>query len=136
MMKEPGVRSREAEEAIPPRPPAPDFRPPLRRRVYQVLEGRRVGNTAGRVVDGALVVLIILSILAAVLETVGSVATAYRDLLANVEAVCGIAFTVELLLRVWVCTEDRHNRFRHPLRGRLRYVLTPLGLIDLISALP
>ncbi|MEG4115587.1 potassium channel family protein [Microcoleus sp. Pol12A6] len=37
-------------------------------------------------------------------------------------------------MRLWVCTVD--SRYTHPLWGRLRYGLTPLSLIDLISILP
>lgn len=110
--------------------------PSWRRRVYEVLEGTRVDNPAGRALDAALIGLIILSVAAAVLETVESIAAEYEALLVGAEAVGGVVFTIESLLRIWVSPEDRRNRFTHPIRGRLRYVLTPLGLVDLVAALP
>jgi voltage-gated potassium channel len=116
--------------------PSAVHRSSLRRRVYEVLEGSRVDNPAGRVVDGALIVLVIISVTAAVLETVASTVARYESLLVDAEAACGIIFTIETLLRIWVSPEDRRNRFTHPIGGRLRYMLTPIGLIDIVSALP
>ena len=43
---------------------------------------------------------------------------------------------VEYLLRVWACTLDDSGLYSHPLRGRLRFMLTPLNLIDLAVILP
>jgi voltage-gated potassium channel len=43
-------------------------------------------------------------------------------------------FSLEYLLRIWACVCD--SRFRHPFFGRLRFMLRPLTLIDLISILP
>ena len=48
----------------------------------------------------------------------------------------GLAFTLEYLLRIWVCVDDRHGRYSQPLAGRLRYMLTPVALIDLLAILP
>lgn len=54
--------------------------------------------------------------------------------MANIEIVSSLIFTIEYILRLWLSTVDR--RYSHPLWGRLRYALTPLSLIDLISILP
>ena len=43
---------------------------------------------------------------------------------------------VEYLLRVWACTLDDSGLYSHLLRGRLRFMLTPLNLIDLAVILP
>lgn len=108
----------------------------LKRRIYHLLEGPRAGNTTGRALDAALIVLILLSVAAALFETEPDITSRYQNLLIYAEALCGIAFTLEYLLRVWVCTEDRLNRYTHPWHGRLRYMLSTLALIDLVSALP
>jgi voltage-gated potassium channel len=44
------------------------------------------------------------------------------------------AFTLEYVLRLAACTAD--TRYRHPVAGRIRYALTPLLLLDLLSFLP
>ena len=43
-------------------------------------------------------------------------------------------FSVEYVLRLWSCTTN--PRYAHPVRGRLRFLLSPLGLIDLLAILP
>ena len=45
-----------------------------------------------------------------------------------------VVFTAEYLLRIWSCDVD--PRYRGAFLGRLRYVLTPLALIDLLVILP
>lgn len=41
---------------------------------------------------------------------------------------------MEYTLRVWVCTF--HLEFNKPITGRIKYILTPLALIDLLVLLP
>jgi len=43
-------------------------------------------------------------------------------------------FTIEYLLRVWSCTEEK--KYHSPFLGRLLFILTPLALIDLVAILP
>ena len=43
-------------------------------------------------------------------------------------------FAVEYLVRLWVITAN--PRFSQPLTGRIRFVLTPMAIIDLIAILP
>jgi voltage-gated potassium channel len=49
------------------------------------------------------------------------------------DAVFGVAFTVKFALRLWCVGESSHYR---GLRGRLRYALSPIALIDLIAIAP
>lgn len=50
------------------------------------------------------------------------------------EAVSIYLFTFELLIRIWACTED--ERFRHPVKGRLKFCMQPLTLLDIAAVLP
>ncbi|KAE8916113.1 hypothetical protein PF010_g1274 [Phytophthora fragariae] len=43
-------------------------------------------------------------------------------------------FTVEYVLRLWSCVEDA--RFTHPICGRLKWMLRPMSVIDLVVLLP
>ncbi|HTH16810.1 MAG TPA: ion transporter, partial [Magnetospirillum sp.] len=45
-------------------------------------------------------------------------------------------FSVEYLLRLWTAVELEDSRFRHPLWGRLRWAVSPMAIIDLLSVLP
>jgi len=52
----------------------------------------------------------------------------------TLEVVSVAVFTLEYLGRAWWAVED--PRYRHPVWGRLRYLVTPLALIDLVAILP
>ncbi len=43
-------------------------------------------------------------------------------------------FTIEYLTRIWVCVES--NSYSNDWRNRLRYMFTPLALVDLLAILP
>jgi hypothetical protein len=43
-------------------------------------------------------------------------------------------FTIEYVLRMWLCTENAS--YRHPLSGRIKYFFTPFAIIDLIAIAP
>jgi voltage-gated potassium channel len=43
-------------------------------------------------------------------------------------------FTVEYLLRVYSCTAD--ESYSHPVWGRVRFVLSPMAIIDLLAVAP
>ena len=47
-----------------------------------------------------------------------------------------LLFTLEYGARVWAAVEREGGRYTAPVRGRLRYMLSPLALIDLIAILP
>ena len=106
----------------------------LKQRVHELLAVSAEDNPHSRAVDLAILGLIFLNILALVLETVDPV---YRqnpaafDLFENISLVI---FSVEYLLRVWSCTTlPTHG---HPLGGRIRFIFTPLAIIDLLAILP
>ncbi|MEL6795265.1 MAG: ion transporter, partial [Planctomycetota bacterium] len=59
---------------------------------------------------------------------------AYADAFRVFESVSIAAFTVEYLVRLWSCTAD--PRYAGPLTGRLRWMLSPMALIDLAAIAP
>ena len=83
-----------------------------------------------------LMAIILLSVGADILSTVESISVRWRSLLRFIEIFSISVFTVEYALRLWVCVEDRAGRYDHPVRGRLRYALTPLSITDLVAILP
>ncbi len=110
--------------------------PTLRARIYELLEDDEWPHAASRWVNRGLVTLILISVAAAVLATVPELARDWAGVLRAVEILCVGLFTVEYGLRVWVSVEDRAGRYEQPFWGRLRYMATPMALIDLLAILP
>lgn len=106
----------------------------MRARVYGVTSDKWGGGRIGLTFDITIVSLILLSIIATVLESVESLGVRYANWFGAFEVFAVSVFTVEYLLRVWSCTAD--PRYAHPVRGRLRFVVSPMALIDLIAILP
>ncbi len=78
--------------------------------------------------------LIALNILAVVLETVEMFREPYAKAFRVFELFSVTVFAVEYLIRVWIANLDA--RYQHPLSGRIRYMFTPMALVDLIAILP
>ena len=104
-----------------------------RRQLYIQLEPRAwlMGvSPLNRLICG----LILITVIAAALETEPSISRGYESITRALELIFSGLFLLEYLARVWVCVEDR--RYRRPLRGRLKYMLTPAALLDLLASLP
>ncbi len=105
-----------------------------RRLVYSLLMEENSRHPLRRVADLFLLGLILANAGAIVLASVRSFAECYGAFFTGFEYVSVAVFTAEYVLRLWSCVEDRH--YRHPLRGRLRYMLTPMAIVDLLAVLP
>lgn len=105
----------------------------IRRRIYETLEA---GSTsiAGRMIAFFITALILLNVAAIVLETEKALYERYLPLFQSFEIFSVIVFTVEYALRLWACPVD--ERFARPVLGRIRFMLTPFAIIDLLAILP
>jgi voltage-gated potassium channel len=108
----------------------------LRRRAGELLEHTRDDDWAGKAVDLILILLITGNVVAVVLESIPGIAASYGAWFHRFELFSIAVFTVEYVLRVWSAIEQRHPRYKHPLRGRLRYIASPMAVIDLLAILP
>lgn len=81
-----------------------------------------------------IMVLIVLNVLAVVLASVQSIGARYGRWFDLFEYLSVAVFTIEYLARAWSCTAD--PRYAHPVWGRLRYLLSPMALVDLVAVLP
>ena len=106
----------------------------LRRKTYELLEGNDAEQPGVRVLNYALIVLIVLNVAALVLSTEADIAAQYGAWLDSFQRFSVLLFTIEYLARVWAAVEA--PRRRRPIAGRLSYMLTPLALVDLIAILP
>jgi len=106
----------------------------VRKRIWNDLEGAQAVSAAGHFFRIAIGVLILLNALVVMEETVPGMRTGIRDAFKIFDEFSIGVFTVEYLLRAWSCGAD--ERFSHPVTGRLRFMATPLMLIDLLVILP
>lgn len=104
----------------------------LKTRIFSLLEPGEKEDLASRAVDTFLVVLILANATVAVVETVPGVREAWGVLLDRFETFSIAVFTAEYLLRFWSCTASGAS----PVVGRLRFMLRPLLLVDLLAILP
>ncbi|WP_084005088.1 ion transporter [Gilvimarinus polysaccharolyticus] len=104
-----------------------------RHRVHVQLEPTAWGYGLSPV-NWVLCTLILLSLLGAILETEPRISVGQERLIRELELLFSSVFMLEYLLRLWVCVEDR--RYQRPIIGRLRYLVTPAALIDLVAVLP
>jgi len=108
----------------------------LRHRAYEILEHGRHEDRVARGVHATLILIIVLSVLVAVLETVPSLADRFNMLFRGLESVALAVFTIEFAARLWAAAE--YPPFRHltPWRARWAYTLTVPALIDLLTLVP
>lgn len=109
----------------------------LQRQVWHILQvthDEEKGERILDVVDTFLLILIFLNGLAFILDTVHEIHVHFGFWLVTFEHFSIAVFTIEYILRVWSCVVD--PAYAHPVRGRLRYMMTPIALIDLFATLP
>jgi voltage-gated potassium channel len=108
----------------------------LRQRAHQILDHTEPDDPPATLLAAALVGLITANVVAIVLKSEAGIDAVWHSWFDHFELVSVALFTVEYVARVWAAVEDGHGRYRRPLLGRLRYMATPLALIDLIAILP
>ncbi len=106
----------------------------LRAKIYELLDATRIETRLERRLNTFLLVLIFFNVLAVILETEEAIYSRSRMVFHWFEVVSVAIFTVEYILRVWSWTEN--ERFRPPFWGRVRYLFTPMALVDLLAILP
>ena len=94
----------------------------FRKKLYEIIF--EADTPAGKAFDVILLLFIVVSILAVILESVPLYGVRYGRLFSLTEWVITFSFTVEYLLRIWVVE-------RPP-----RYIFSFYGIIDLLSVLP
>jgi voltage-gated potassium channel len=104
--------------------------------IFWLLESSERKHFAQRFVNSLIIGLIVLNSFAVALATVESYKVIYGDIFDIFETISVVIFTLEYILRLWVCTEKEEKIYKHPMTGRLRYILTPFAIIDLVAILP
>ena len=108
----------------------------LRKRTADLLEPDRHWDGLSRILNLLLILLISLNVIAIVFESVQPIYERFERAFRYFEVFSVAAFTIEYFARVWSSIDSRTASDSSPVMGRLKYMLTPLALVDLVAILP
>lgn len=106
-----------------------------RQTAYRIMEsssGKRRGISL--VFNLTLITIITLNTIAIILHTVPDINRQHEKLFYDFELFSVIFFTVEYIIRLWVCVENED--YHHPIWGRIKYIFSATGIIDLLAIFP
>lgn len=107
-----------------------------RLRTANLLQAHRVNDTFSRWIDLFLIALISLNVLAIILESVPAYGRSYHEFFYGFEVFSVAIFTVEYVLRVWSSVDSEEYQDMPHWRARLKYMVSPMAIIDLVAVLP
>ncbi len=107
----------------------------FRHKVHMVLEAGRSSGPIGLAFEIFLIALIVGNAVAVSLDSVPEFGAAHHVFFQRFELASVVIFTVEFVLRVWTVPEDPRFAER-PFIDRLRYMLQPYMVIDLLAIAP
>ncbi len=110
--------------------------PRLRRRFYEILEQGPHGDLVSAMVSRGLTLLVCINLLAVILESVPSLEARYARLFDWIEFSSLIVFTLEYAARLWAAAEQGAFMKLSPNKARLKYALSPSGIVDLLAIFP
>lgn len=114
---------------------APAATTSLRRRFFDVLEGG-FDSPRAKLVNGFIVTLILINVFAVVLESEPGLYVDYKTVFYAIEIFSVSIFTLEYLARIWCRPENSAVSGESSLKQRLKFVFSPIGLIDLLAIAP
>ncbi|MFM1859889.1 MAG: hypothetical protein RL133_1389 [Pseudomonadota bacterium] len=106
----------------------------FRRKVYLLLNPQPRPDALQTMVEKFLMVMITISVVSVILESIGGLHARYEQTFFWLEAAFVALFTLELVARIYAAPEDPRLHHCHPIR--LRFLLKPGQLIDLVAILP
>lgn len=109
----------------------------IRARTAAILDAAEGDDPLSRKFGIFLIILIVINVVAVVLESVAALRVRWSGVFSMIETVSLVVFSAEYLLRVWSIVDNRwHQEYQRPFLGRLRFMLTPLAIIDLLAVAP
>ena len=106
----------------------------FKNRIWEILELSKENDNHSKYFDYFISVLILLNVVAIILETEKTLVIDYKAFFKYFELFSIFIFSVEYLLRLWSCVSV--DVYKNPLIGRVKYLFSPLAIIDLIAIAP
>lgn len=105
----------------------------IKQRTFEIIETANDGDTASKIFDIFIIILIVLNLVMVIAETF-NIPENWKSILNYAETISVIIFTVEYLLRVW--TSDLLYPNKASFKVRIKYIFSFMALIDLLAILP
>jgi len=106
----------------------------VKRVVCDVVRDDGHRSLANRIFSSFVMILIIVNVTTVVLDLLEVIPAGSEPVFYVIEVVSVIIFTVEYILRLWT-VDILFSRIK-PAKARLRYVFSPMSLIDIVAILP
>ncbi len=103
-------------------------------RTWEIVEAAKSGDKASRIFDISILSLIALNVVAVIIGSVQSIQNRWGSFLNTFEIISVMIFSIEYLTRLWSCSVD--PRYGGGIRGRIRYAIRAMSIIDLLAILP
>lgn len=100
---------------------------------YSILVNNNSSHLA-RLINVLLMLLIMLNVISVILASDSYIYGSLQGAFDTFELFSIIIFSTEYLLRFWVCVED--TRYQATITGRVKYMFSPMAIIDLVAVLP
>jgi voltage-gated potassium channel len=121
---------------VAPAPGKPGINDPdLRDRLYELLEHDHPSYSAGSRFVHLIVAVIVIDVMAAILASVPELDARWGALFSAIEIAAVLIFALEYAARLW-SVAGHSLRALTPMRARLEYAVSTLGVIDLLAFLP
>ena len=106
----------------------------IKKKVYLLLHPDEGDTRWDKIINTFLISVIVLNVLEVILETVDSIHLPNQKFFSDFDTVSVIIFSIEYALRVW--SANYHDKYKHSIKGRIKYFFSLGALIDLIAILP
>jgi voltage-gated potassium channel len=108
----------------------------MRNITFQLIEGSVHKSPFAKFINAFLITLIIANVVAIILESDKNLNAQYSQEFALFELISVSIFTIEYILRAWTCIESYRYKEYSPIKARIRYLFSPVALIDFIAIAP
>lgn len=106
----------------------------VKEKVFEIIQPSAEGKLASRLFDLFIMFLILVSVASVFIMTFEGLPHPVSRILRDTECITILIFTVEYILRIW--TADLLYPDFSPWQARLKFVCSPMALIDLAAILP
>lgn len=113
----------------------PTPKPTLRQKIATILDDEN-RQPLSRLVDFVIIVTIILTVISIILESVPRLEKQFSPIFYTIEFFSLIVFGVEYGCRIWSAPDNKHYIGQRVYKARIKYMITPMAIIDLLAVLP